>query len=227
VALALALYALLRDNPNTRKNDADLAEQTAEIQLRDAIVKLQESISQSASASGDRASAAKSWLYYQSVQEILARKKVMPTLSGCLVLANFAFAHADVTEGNHFLSLASTEIKSEASPVTQCLALAAMAHFMFEHAPTTSIAEGRERYKEAVAESNELTGRGAPFVQLNILHEWALDEFAVGEADAGNAQHAAAIKLLENEAFSPDYRTSWEQEMDVSIIKAKVRGKLL
>jgi hypothetical protein len=227
VALALSLYALLRDNPNSRKGENSTADQSAEIQLRDAIVNLQESMNQNAAAPGQRPSAAKSWLYFQSVQSILARKKVTPSLAGCLVLANFAFAHADVAQGNHFLTLAATEIKKEASPVTQCLAQAAIAHFMFDHAPTTPLTEGRERYAEAVAASQKLTGAGAPFVQLNILQEWALDEFSAGHGDEGDAQHAAAIKLLENEAFSPSFRTAWEQDMDTSIIKAKVQGKLL
>ena len=227
VALALALYALLRDNPNSRKEDSSLAQQTAEIQLRDTIIDLQASMNQNASAPGERPSAAKSWLYFQSVQEILARKQVTPTLAGCLVLANFAFSHSDVAEGNRFLTLASAEIKKETSPVTQSLARSAMAHFMFDHAPTTPLSEGRERYAEAAAEASKLAGQGAPFVQLNILQEWALDEYSAGHEDAGDAQHAAAIKLLGNETFSPAFRTAWEQDMDTAIIKAKVRGKLL
>jgi hypothetical protein len=227
VALALALYALLRDNPNTRSSDDSLAKQTAQVQLRDTIIQLQNSLNRNAASPGERPSAAESWLYFQSVQDMLDHEQVTPSLAGCLVLANFAFSHADVSQGNHFLTLASSQIKKETSPVTQCLARAAMAHFMFDHAPTTPIAEGRERYAEAVAESNKLTGQGAPFVQLNILQEWALDEFSAGHEDAGDAQHAAAIKLLENESFSPAYRTAWEQDMDTAIIKAKVRGKLL
>jgi len=227
IALAMALYALLRDNPNTRVADSTLAQQTAEIQLRDAIVKLQESMSRDSSAPGERPSAAKSWLYFQSAQEMLAHKNVKPTLAGCLVLANFAFAHADVAQGNYFLTLANTEISRATSPVTQCLAEGAIGHFMFEHAPTTPITVGRERYAEAVAKSNKLTGQGAAFVQLNILKEWSLDEFAAGEEKSGDTQQAAAVKLLENEAFSPAYRSAWEHEMETAIIQAKVRGKLL
>lgn len=227
VALALALYALLRDNPNSRKAENSAGDESAEIQLRDAIVHLTESMNQNAAAPGQRPAAAKSWLYFQSVQSIMDRNKITPSLAGCLVLANFAFSHADVAQGNHFLTLATTEIKKEPSPVTQCLALAAIAHFMFDHAPTTPLSEGRERYARAVADSQKLSGAGAPFVQLNILQEWALDEFSAGNADEGDAQHAAAIKLLEDKAFSPSFRTSWEQNMDDSIIKAKVQGKLL
>ena len=227
VAIALALYALLRDNPNTRQADSELARQTADLQLRDTIVKLQDSLSRQSSSAGERVSGAQGWLYFQSAQEMIAKKRATPSLAGYLVLANFALAHSDVALGNQFLTAASAEVKRETSPVTQSLARAAMAHFMFEHAPTTSLDEGRRRYAEAVDEASQLSGQGAPLVLLSILQEWALDEFAAGNVDAGNEQHAAAIKLLGNETFTPAYRTHWEQEMDTAIIAAKVRGRLL
>lgn len=228
VALALALYALLRDNPNTRTGpDTSATELAAEIQLRDTIVKLQENMSPDSDSGGTKGSTARAWIYFQSAQELIEQKKAEPSLSGCLVLANFCFAHADVSQGNQYMDKAISKIKTESSPVTQCLAYAAIGHFLFDHTPKTKLEDGRERYSMAVGEADKIESEDSSFVQLSILQEWALDEYAAGNVELGDQQLAAAKKLLEKDTFTPGYRSSWDQNMETAVIQAKVRGGLL
>lgn len=219
VAVALAAFALYRTVVQTRRDQRE--------EFREAIVNLQREMMAASQGQSVRASAAQSWVYYAAARKLA--EEIPDDVNGVdyFILASFALGHGDVETANDYLSKAQRVMEKDTSAVRRALGLMALGHLHFDHAPKTDPERARGFYKDALAQLASAPEKDRPFTAAGIHLEWALDEFASGDEEKGNAQLAELEKLLADESLPEPYRRKLKAQADASVIEAKVQGGLL